>query len=191
MVLKSEIGSADHPLIADLVEDGGDQAQAFALLRASPAALDFYFENYAGSLLETIPPELGFEISQLAVGRDGPAVLQFFKTYGTTYADIAEVAGHNITSKRLSSGISIMATWRWYHEKEEANYETLDITINNTRDAVRGRDIYYKCNICHSIISSTPRDDAGCACGNIGIDRDMIRLFVRDFSNFVILRAKA
>ncbi len=70
------------------------------------------------------------------------------------------------------------------------SYEILDIKINNTRDAIRGRDIYYKCNICQTIIPSTPKDDVGCSCGNIGIDRDLIRLFVKDFSNLIILRKK-
>lgn len=68
------------------------------------------------------------------------------------------------------------------------SYEILDIKIKNTSDAIRGKDIYYKCNLCQTIIPSTPKDDAGCSCGNIGIDRDLIRLFVKDYSNFIILR---
>jgi hypothetical protein len=70
------------------------------------------------------------------------------------------------------------------------SYEILETRINDTKDAIRGKDIFYKCNICQEIISSTPKDNIGCSCGNIQIDRDLIRLFVKDFSNFVILRER-
>jgi len=73
---------------------------------------------------------------------------------------------------------------------KNTNYEILDIRISNTKDAIRGKDIFYKCNICQSIIPSTPKDSINCSCNNINIDRDLIRLFVKDFSNFVILKRK-
>ncbi len=71
---------------------------------------------------------------------------------------------------------------------KNASYEILDIRISNTKDARRGKDIFYKCAICQSIIPSTPKDSVNCSCNNINIDKDLIRLFVGDFSNFLILK---
>jgi transposase len=48
-------------------------------------------------------------------------------------------------------------------------------------------DIFYKCKICQSIIPSAPNDNIHCKCGNIGIDKDLHRLFVKDYSSFIIL----
>ena len=67
-------------------------------------------------------------------------------------------------------------------------YEILKKGISDTSEAPKGKDIYYQCNKCQSIIPSLPKDNIYCSCGNIGIDRDMNRLFVKDYSNFVILR---
>jgi hypothetical protein len=68
------------------------------------------------------------------------------------------------------------------------SYEILNISIHDTSEAIRGKDIFYKCNICQSIIASIPKDSVDCTCGNIGIDKDMNRLFVKDYSNFLILK---
>lgn len=74
---------------------------------------------------------------------------------------------------------------------KNTSYEILSIRIKNTREAKLGKDISYQCSICQSIIPSTPKDSVGCSCGNIQIDKDLHRLFVRDYSNFVILKKKA
>ncbi len=74
---------------------------------------------------------------------------------------------------------------------KNASYEVLDIRISDTKEAIRGKNIFYKCNICESIIPSTPKDNVNCSCGNIGIDKDLNRLFVTDYSKFVILERKA
>ena len=68
------------------------------------------------------------------------------------------------------------------------SYETLRIGISDTRDAARGKDIFYKCGKYQSIIPSLPKDNENCLCGNIGIDKDLNRLFVEDYSSFIILR---
>jgi len=68
------------------------------------------------------------------------------------------------------------------------SYTTLNIRISDTSKAIKGKDIFYKCNICKSIIASTPKDNVYCSCGNIGIDKDLNRLFVKDYSNFLILK---
>jgi hypothetical protein len=67
------------------------------------------------------------------------------------------------------------------------SYRALEIQIKDTQEAIKGKDIFYKCKACNSIIASLPKDNANCSCGNIGIDKDLHRLFVRDYSNFLIL----
>jgi coenzyme F420-reducing hydrogenase beta subunit len=68
------------------------------------------------------------------------------------------------------------------------SYKNLNIRIHDTSEAIRGKDIFYKCNRCQSIIASIPKESVDCSCGNIGIDKDMNRLFVKDYSNFLILK---
>jgi cytochrome c2 len=72
---------------------------------------------------------------------------------------------------------------------KRVTYEILKVGIQDTNEAIRGKDIFYKCDICHSIISSTPKDSVGCECGNIEIDREYVRLYVKDYSKFLILRS--
>ena len=74
---------------------------------------------------------------------------------------------------------------------EKTDFETLKVGIKDTSDAPRGKDIYYKCNICKSIISSVPQDNVCCSCLNINIDRDMNRMFVEDLSNFIVLKVRS
>ena len=71
---------------------------------------------------------------------------------------------------------------------KKISYESLQIGIKDTSEATRGKDIYYQCGICQSIVSSVPKDNTGCSCGNIEIDKDMNRMFVGDYSQFVILK---
>jgi len=73
---------------------------------------------------------------------------------------------------------------------KNVSYEILRIGIGDTKDATRGKDIFYKCNKCQSIIPSMPKDNSNCLCGNIGIDRDLNRLFIEDYSSFIVLRKK-
>jgi hypothetical protein len=74
--------------------------------------------------------------------------------------------------------------------KKDTAFEVLSIGFRDPKGSKKGRDIFYKCNICESIIPSTPKDSVGCSCGNIQIDADLIRLFVKDYSNFIILKKK-
>ncbi len=71
---------------------------------------------------------------------------------------------------------------------KETSYEVLKFGVKDTSEAVRGKDIFYKCNICQSIVSSTPKNNVYCSCNNINIDNDLNRMFVVDKSNFVILK---
>ena len=72
--------------------------------------------------------------------------------------------------------------------KKEISYRVIKIGIKNTSEAPIGRDIFYQCGICQSIIPSMPKDNTECSCGNLGIDKDMHRLWVNDYSSFVVLR---
>jgi len=66
-------------------------------------------------------------------------------------------------------------------------FEISPLRITNTSDAPRGSNVYYKCSYCGSIVPSQPADAIACACNNIYIDPDYIRLVVRDFAGFNIL----
>ena len=57
---------------------------------------------------------------------------------------------------------------------EKASYETIRVGIQDTSDVQKGKDIYYQCNKCQSIIPSWPKDSTGCSCGNIEIDKLLI-----------------
>lgn len=59
--------------------------------------------------------------------------------------------------------------------------------INNTKDAPRGKNIFYLCKTCNIQIPSQPNDNVGCECENIYIDIDYHRLVVKDFNNFQAL----
>lgn len=67
-------------------------------------------------------------------------------------------------------------------------YELLPLKINNTNQALKGKDIFYKCTNCGGIVSSFTKENIGCNCGNIFIDVDYFRLAVKDFSQFQILK---
>jgi hypothetical protein len=68
------------------------------------------------------------------------------------------------------------------------SYEILMNGIRDSREAIKGKYIFYKCVKCQSIIPSIPKHNINCSCGNIGIDKDLNRLFVEDYSKFLVLR---
>lgn len=69
-----------------------------------------------------------------------------------------------------------------------AEFETIRVGILDTSEAPRGLDIYYRCLECDEVVSSIPRDNVSCKCGNVGIDKDMNRLWVGDYDRFAVLR---
>jgi hypothetical protein len=60
--------------------------------------------------------------------------------------------------------------------------------IRDTSEAIRGKDIIYRCKQCRDVISSVPIESVGCRCGNIFIDVDYHKLAVRECADFQILR---
>ena len=71
--------------------------------------------------------------------------------------------------------------------KKNYSYEIIRIGIADTSEAMIGKDIFYKCDICQTVIPSTPKTSISCQCRNIKIDKDMHRLMVGDYSKFTTL----
>jgi len=69
-----------------------------------------------------------------------------------------------------------------------AEFETICVGISDTSEAPRGLDIHYRCLVCDDVVPSIPRDNVSCKCGNVGIDKDMNRLWVGDYEKFAVLR---
>jgi hypothetical protein len=67
-------------------------------------------------------------------------------------------------------------------------YQSLQLEIKGTGDAPRGKKIYYRCLKCLDVIPSVPKDNCGCKCGNVFIDKDYIRLAVDDISSFQVVQ---
>jgi len=71
---------------------------------------------------------------------------------------------------------------------KKVEYETLQVGIMDTIEAPKARDIFYKCRRCNTILPSLPKDNVNCECGNIGIDKDMNRLWVECYADVVVLK---
>lgn len=60
----------------------------------------------------------------------------------------------------------------------------------STGQVPKGPGISYRCETCDTLIPSVPEDSIKCQCGNIGIDKDAWRLWVRDFACFRVERRR-
>jgi hypothetical protein len=69
-----------------------------------------------------------------------------------------------------------------------AVYESLALEIRDERDVPRAREISYRCGVCEGVVPSQPNDSCGCRCRNIFIDADYVRLVVRDWTKFTVVR---
>jgi len=69
-------------------------------------------------------------------------------------------------------------------------YEIISSAFNSTADVPRDKDIFYRCNICGTVIPSVPSDNIGCKCGNVFIDKDYWRLVVVDLTKSEAVRKK-
>ena len=67
-------------------------------------------------------------------------------------------------------------------------YEVVQDRISDTSQAMKGRDIYYKCEACDGLLPSQPKDNIGCKCGNVFVDIDYSRLSIKDYDQFMVLR---
>ncbi len=66
----------------------------------------------------------------------------------------------------------------------DQQYRIIFDGISDTSEAPRGKNIYYRCVLCGTLLPSQPRDNAACDCWNVRIDIDSHRLLVRDYSSF-------
>jgi len=71
---------------------------------------------------------------------------------------------------------------------KKVKYEVLQVEITNTKDVPRDKTIFYGCKKCGGIVSSVPKDNVCCECGNICIDKDMNRLWIGEYENLIILK---
>jgi hypothetical protein len=71
---------------------------------------------------------------------------------------------------------------------KEAIYEVLQTGITDTKGLPRDRKVFYKCLRCNGLVPSVPKDNVNCECGNIGIDKDMNRLWVGEYEKIAILK---
>ena len=67
-------------------------------------------------------------------------------------------------------------------------YVTMERDYASMADVPKDRDLFYRCGQCGGIIPSTPKDNVGCSCGAVSIDKDMWRLHVDDLKRFSVLR---
>ena len=63
-----------------------------------------------------------------------------------------------------------------------------DVSFDSKDGYPRGRDIYYECLQCRSLLPSTPKDSAWCICNNLAIDIDYFRFAVKDEKKLRIVR---
>ncbi|MGD2092641.1 MAG: hypothetical protein PVH61_41125 [Candidatus Aminicenantes bacterium] len=71
---------------------------------------------------------------------------------------------------------------------KDQKFKIISDKIKDTSEALKGKDIYYKCTLCEDIIPSIPKDNVGCKCGNIFIDIDYVRLAIDDYSHFLVIK---
>jgi hypothetical protein len=61
--------------------------------------------------------------------------------------------------------------------------------FTDTSQVPRDHNLFYHCKECGDVIPSVPKDNVGCTCGNVIIDKDMHRLSVWDFGQFEVVTA--
>jgi hypothetical protein len=69
-----------------------------------------------------------------------------------------------------------------------SDYEALNIPIHKESDLPRGDDIAYRCKICGDLLSSVPKDNIRCKCGNIRIDIEYMRIHIENLSDLEVVR---
>ena len=67
-------------------------------------------------------------------------------------------------------------------------YKVVSKGFTDTSQVPKGKELYYHCTVCDGIIPSSPKDNVGCKCRNIFIDIDYLRLSVRDFAKFEVVK---
>lgn len=71
---------------------------------------------------------------------------------------------------------------------KDYQYEIIKSNVKYTSEAIKEKNIFYKCLKCGDIIPSLPKDNIGCKCHNIEIDKDLNRLFIEDYQYFGVVK---
>ena len=69
-------------------------------------------------------------------------------------------------------------------------FEVVASGFKCTSDVPKGEGLFYRCADCGVVIPSVPKDNIGCECGNVFIDKDYWRLIVVDPAKLEVLRRK-
>ena len=69
-------------------------------------------------------------------------------------------------------------------------YELVSDNFESTSDVPKDHDLFYRCLDCGTVVPSIPKDNIGCDCGNVFIDKDYWRLIVENFDKFELVRKK-
>lgn len=67
-------------------------------------------------------------------------------------------------------------------------YTTVGSNYKNTSDVPKAADMSYLCLDCGDIIPSIPKENIGCKCGNIFIDKDCWRLIIVDLTKLEAIK---
>ena len=74
---------------------------------------------------------------------------------------------------------------------KDDGFEVVASGFKSTAEVPKDGDLFYRCTTCGGIIASVPKDNIGCGCGNVFIDKDCWRLIVVNFDAFEVVRRKA
>ncbi|OQW58039.1 MAG: hypothetical protein A4S17_12310 [Proteobacteria bacterium HN_bin10] len=69
-------------------------------------------------------------------------------------------------------------------------YEELPQKYRSSSEVPKGKDIFYRCDVCQIVIPSLPKDSVSCTCGRVGIDVDAWRLWIDEPDKFTVLKGK-
>jgi len=101
-----------------------------------------------------------------------------------------------IDTKNLEINASLLdnlslASYQWFDASPETmknqGFRVLKNGIGCTSEAARGKDIFYRCLFCETMISSVPKSSVSCKCGSLHIDIGMFRFYVADLEKIQIL----
>lgn len=68
-------------------------------------------------------------------------------------------------------------------------YSVIRENYTEKEQVERGAELFYLCGKCNDAVPSMPKDNLGCKCGNIFIDKDYVRLVVDDYAKFKVIKA--
>lgn len=67
-------------------------------------------------------------------------------------------------------------------------YSIIRRGIERPSQALRAPNVSYRCELCGGMVPSMPADNVECRCGNIVIDIEYHRLYIKDYSRIQIVQ---